>query len=165
MEQIKGYSNYIIDENGNVYSKLKHRMLKLHNNNGYLMVYLKYDNGISKWQYVHRLVARQFIPIPDKQGELRVNHKDGNKANNNVHNLEWTTISENIRHAIKTGLKKITRGEAHHRHGKQNKGKWLYCLPTGEQLRYFELKQLSNCNSIVIKCWKNIDGYSRKLLQ
>ena len=72
-----------------------------HNNCGYQMV-----NASRPPQYVHRMVAETWIPNPN--GYEQVNHIDGNKDNNCVENLEWTTPSQNIRHAFRTGLKKTT---------------------------------------------------------
>ena len=54
-------------------------------------------------RYIHRAVAQMFL---DGDNSLQVNHKDGNKAHNNVENLEWVTGSSNIKHAHKAGLMK-----------------------------------------------------------
>lgn len=61
-------------------------------------------NGKLKYYAVHRLVAQAFIP--NTNNYLEVNHKDGDKSNNCVDNLEWCTRSQNMKHAIKYGLLK-----------------------------------------------------------
>ena len=71
---------------------------------GYIKVSIYMDNKLHTMA-VHRLVAEAFIPNPDNKPT--VNHKDGNKKNNNVENLEWMTHKENIQHAIDNGLRNI----------------------------------------------------------
>lgn len=61
---------------------------------------------------IHVCVAEAFIPNP--KNLPYVNHIDGDKANNNVDNLEWVNQSENILHAIRMGLIIIKKGEANH---------------------------------------------------
>ena len=66
---------------------------------GYHEVILTFK-GSRKPKLIHRLVADAFIPNPDNKRE--VNHKDGNKFNNDVSNLEWVTPSENQLHSFNT---------------------------------------------------------------
>jgi hypothetical protein len=70
---------------------------------GYLAVRICRDRK-TKILYVHRLVAESFIPNP--LNKPVVNHIDGDKKNNDVSNLEWSTYSENLQHAYDLGLRK-----------------------------------------------------------
>ena len=71
---------------------------------GYPQIVL--NNKKHKCFRVHRLVAEAFLLNP--KNKSTVNHKDGNKTNNNVKNLEWNTIKENNDHALRTGLQRYT---------------------------------------------------------
>ena len=63
-------------------------------------------NGKYKYIRTHRIVAQTFIP--NEMNKKEVNHKDGNKLNNCVDNLEWVTSSENQKHAYKLGLQTVS---------------------------------------------------------
>lgn len=106
---IEGYDDYIIDTNGNIFSfKLNRYLTQNISNKGYHRVSLNKDKYRREYA-VHRLVAMSFIPNP--LNKPQVNHIDGNKSNNSLSNLEWVTGSENVIHAVKTGL----RDKAHER--------------------------------------------------
>ncbi len=96
------YEGYMVSNKGRVCSTRK--ILSFGNNGrGYLNVMMSIKNHQFR-RYVHRLVAQAFIPNPNNYPQI--NHKDGNKHNNCVENLEWCTCEMNHRHAWKTGLKK-----------------------------------------------------------
>lgn len=100
--QVRSIDRERVDKLGRKF-RVKGKIRKLATSeDGYLEVDLN-CNGVVKYVRVHRLVALTFIANPENKPE--VNHKDGNKKNNNIHNLEWATTAENIRHAIHTGLK------------------------------------------------------------
>lgn len=100
---IKDCSDYYITSKGRVFSTFTNKFMKLHIvNAGYYHVMIKDNNGKSINKYVHRLVADAFIDNPHNYNE--VNHKDENKLNNNVDNLEWCSRVYNL--TYKDGLSK-----------------------------------------------------------
>lgn len=84
---------YTVDTNGNVYSIRKGVFLKPQNNGKGYMLYALCKNGKRTMVQSHRLVAKTFIPNPNNLPQ--VNHKDEDKTNNNVANLEWCTAEYN----------------------------------------------------------------------
>ena len=103
---IKGYESlYEINELGIIRSCHKRNFQNVItvriDRAGYLTTRLsKSGNVVTK--LVHRLIAENFIPNPDNKNF--VNHKNGNKVDIRIENLEWVTHSENVLHAYKTGL-------------------------------------------------------------
>ncbi len=127
------YENYQVSSMGRVRSKdreimqfghknmykriMKGKILKPRMQNcGYLIVWLSH-NGRIVVSIIHKLVASAFLPTPNAKEEI--NHKDGNKMNNEVCNLEWISHSENVRHSYSMLRRK-------------KKGINILCLTTGE---------------------------------
>lgn len=97
-KQINGYPDYAVNDQGQVKSLRWDRLLKLNqNSSNYLYVNLVKDKR-KKTTAVHRLVIEHFGPPKPFEGWV-VDHKDGDKQNNTIGNLEWTSISENTRRA------------------------------------------------------------------
>jgi hypothetical protein len=104
---IANFPGYQVSQRGEVRSLKRNRLLALvPRERGYLAVNL-YREGKPHNCLVHRLVAQAFCG--DIPPGYHVNHKDGDKANNDASNLEIVTPEENRRHALRTGL--IKRGE------------------------------------------------------
>ena len=109
--RVKSIDRYV---NGKLGSqcKIKGKIMKLQmNHKGYPCVVL-HKNCKANSKLVHRLVAIAFIPNPDKLPQ--VNHKDTNKQNNHVSNLEWITNEDNMRHAFANGCFKTTKKQIEH---------------------------------------------------
>lgn len=97
-------NDYEISDDGEIRNKHTGRLIKqFAGKDGYLRTQIA-----GKTRSVHRLVALAFIPT--EVGKDFVNHKDGNKQNNKVDNLEWCTRSENMQHAYDNALKQPPLG-------------------------------------------------------
>jgi hypothetical protein len=112
---IEGYNlEYYVSDHGRIKSTkpqktkefiVHERIIKTHITwADYERVTLSYNN-VKKKHYVARLVAFAFLGKPPTD-KYQINHKDGNKLNNRLYNLEWVTPKQNIQHAIKNGLRK-----------------------------------------------------------
>lgn len=122
---------YQVSNVGNVKSIRNNKVLSQTNHRGgYKLVSISID-GKHKELTVHRLVALAFIPNPN--GHRDVNHKDGNKANNSVENLEWVSHSDNIKHSYRS-----LKQRRHH--------KPIRCLETG--VIYSSCKEASDKTGI-----------------
>jgi len=111
-----GYQGYFVNRNGDIMNRTK-RLKPWISKHGYALVDLSVDGKVSH-KSVHRIVALTFLANPQNKPE--VNHKDGNKLNNHVDNLEWATKSENIAHSF--GVLK----------NKHPKAKPVRCIETDE---------------------------------
>lgn len=101
---LPGNPHYIIFPSGKIYSIRRGKFLKeVHQSYGYLFPSSRLEiDGVKKQRTIHSIIARTFLgPVP--QG-LEINHKDGNKHNNSIDNLEYCTRQENLEHAVKNGL-------------------------------------------------------------
>lgn len=114
---IPNFPEYKITKNGVVINKNGKVMKTEISNNGYVRVTL-FKNQKHKKLSIHRLVAEAFIPNPFNLPQ--VNHKDKNKRNNNIDNLEWCSCSYNLKYSGVT-----EKGNEAHR-------KQVVCLDTGE---------------------------------
>ena len=133
-----GFKNYCVTSCGKVYSLHSNKYLKPKiDRYGYQAVCLRSD-GKNHHRTVHRLVATVYVE--GYQEDLEVNHKDGNKLNNNSSNLEWVTSRNNTRHAIESGLMSgtVLTDEDVHR----------ICSFIQDGYRNCDIKQIRGINSI-----------------
>jgi len=101
-KQIKDFEDYLIFSSGKVFSLKSNKYLKpCIDSSGYYYIVLR-NNKKHYNKSIARLTAQAFIPNLDNKPQI--NHKDGNKINNDVLNLEWMTHAENIQHAYNIGL-------------------------------------------------------------
>ena len=101
---IPEHKTYLCSTTGKVKSLKTNKILKDSTSSRGYIEYCFSENGVRHVVFGHQLVAKTFIQNPENKKQI--NHKDGDKTNNNVNNLEWVTCSENQIHAhriLKTG--------------------------------------------------------------
>jgi hypothetical protein len=97
---------YLIDRECNIYSLYYGKFLDdIISESGYHLISLNTKDGRRIQRRIHRLGMMTFCYFPGCE-ELQVDHKDGNKDNNNISNLEWVTGKENVNRAINLGLRR-----------------------------------------------------------
>ena len=142
MKDIENYEGlYAITRDGRVWSYRSNKFLKPNLVGGYHQVILCKE-GKGKTHYIHRLVAEAYIPNPD--GLPQVNHKDEDKSNNCVENLEWCDIKYNINYGTRT--ERVAK----------KRSKPVYCI---ELNKIFDginqaARELGINHSSIIKCCK-----------
>lgn len=139
-KNIKGFPLYTITDKGEVISyktgkPVKRKLVK--DKDGYFRVSLS-NNNHSFTKKIHRLVAEAFIPNP--QNLPQVNHINGIKTDNRVENLEWISISGNIKHSWDIGLRES------HRNVLSNLGKVTIKKATDASKKPIEMVELSTGN-------------------
>jgi len=136
----RGYkgTKYLVTDKGNIYHYIpQYNMIKLLNTwncRGYKKIGVRLENGKYVQFFVHRIVAFLFIPNPKNKEE--VNHKNRDKSDNKVENLEWVTRSENEHHKWKSQGGMSEKGKQNIREAlkgsKSYRAKKVECVETGE---------------------------------
>lgn len=158
---IPGFPDYRIHAEGYVISRKNgkfYRMIGNSKGSGYPTVTLCCD-GVQFQRLVHRLVAESFCYRPE--GANQVNHKDGDKKNNQASNLEWVSAKQNMRHSVESGLWTAPTQD-HYRRMRATAGQ-RRALFTAEEasdlmemkaalrLSSYDLAELAGCNPTTIK--------------
>ena len=164
-KDILGFNNYQVSNIGNIKNKTAGKILKpqLSTNGHYIITLFNEEIVKGKSFQIHQLVAKAFLEMPNEC----VNHKDGNKLNNRVDNLEWVTFSQNLKHAHKTGLRsKVHSKNKNNTSGKvgvlfdKHKDRWIARLhKNGKSLHLGTFKNKEDAIKAREEAEKNIEEY------
>lgn len=152
MKDIIGFEGlYAISETGVVTHLNFNRTLKINYSTTYPTVHLC-KNGHKCLKLIHRLIAEAFIPNPDNKPHI--NHKNGNKQDFSIPNLEWTTISDNCLHAYRTGLAKVSercKAAISERHSGSNHYNSKKVYNTVTNIVYDTIRAAAKANNIPVQ--------------
>lgn len=140
IKAIEGYEAlYAISDEGQIFNlRTGHEKHKVVMQSGYEYIHLNKGDKNGRMFRVHRLVAKAFIPNPDRLPQ--VNHINGNKQDNRASNLEWCTPLQNQRHAIESGLFNTVGEETQAQNSRKNKsGKYAKSMSTAIQCMVLKL--------------------------
>lgn len=146
---------YEISNLGRIKNKKTNHIYKNTNQYGDYFTIILYDEKHKRSTRIHREVAQAFIPNPNNYP--CVNHKDLNKQNNNVDNLEWCTYSQNSLHALNNGID-IVKGLNNHN---KNKFKNKY----GKIYQYDKNNKLINIYNSLQEAYNETHTCTRNILQ
>lgn len=150
--------HYLIFKTGDIFTLKGHKLIGYITKKGYQTIIIDY-----KTVFAHRIIAMAFIDNPNNYPFI--NHKDGNKLNNNIENLEWCTSSQNVQHSYDTGLHVPAVGEDWHRHKlteEQVKYIKTHCVKYDKNFSATALGKLFNVSDTTIrsivngKNWKHV---------
>ena len=145
---------YFINEKGELFTDFGEKQLKDCLKNGYVKNGLALKDGRAKHFFRHRLVMLCFEPREDAD-KLQVNHKDGNKLNNSLENLEWCTNQENRIHACENNLCARLKGEENPASKlKESEVKEIIEHLLKHDLSYSQLADKYNCHKATIAAIK-----------
>ena len=148
--KIDGFPNYSVSNTGEVRNDRRGKLKsKKKIRDGYYAVDL-YRDGVRTTVRVHRLVGECYVKNPHDKPQI--NHKDGDKLNNDYRNLEWVTAKENVRHAFDNGLHTPSRSML----GKKNPNAGRH----GKPVRVIETGEVFNS---ITECERAINGNNRHI--
>jgi hypothetical protein len=152
---------YQINKSGQIWSKYKNEWMNVREGkDGYMTLNLVTNDNKYRTCSVHRLVLATFSPTENIE-MLQVNHKDGNKKNNHLSNLEWVTPQENIAHSWKMGLAHHI-GESHGRAKITEEQAQVIIELLGEGKKQTEIMEIINCSKNTVckiaqgRTWKHL---------
>lgn len=165
-KQVLEHPNYEVNSKGEIRHKIRKHILKPRSNKGgYMYVNFKV-NGKNTNFAVHRIVANAFLPNPN--GYIEVNHKDYDKTNNCLENLEWVSSSTNKRHAFLKQGNRDSRAKGVNQFSKD--GKFIKTFSSVTEAA----KEMNCCVSAISNCclgrtktsqgfrWSFIEGSTTK---